>query len=202
MVLAAPAARALFEKNHHALMQRGAEGLARRIKAPLLDASQEVLPSAVRSDQIGWKAGIIAGTGAGVIATLVQLLLWWINAEPLPEIFYRDARMAAAIILGQAVLPPPSTFDPMVMLAASVIHLALSIVYGLALAVPLSRLARRPALAAGAAFGLLLYGINMHGFTAVFPWFEASRDWITVAAHLAFGVSAAWIYTTWEERRR
>jgi hypothetical protein len=51
-----------------------------------------------------------------------------------------------------------------------------------------------PPMLVGALFGLAVYGVNMYGFTAVFPWFEATRDWITIAAHLAFGVAAAGIY--------
>ena len=26
------------------------------------------------------------------------------------------------------------------------------------------------------------------------PWFEAARDWITVAAHLMFGIAGAGVY--------
>lgn len=47
---------------------------------------------------------------------------------------------------------------------------------------------------AGAAFGLCLYAVNMYGFTAVFPWFEGTRDGITVATHAAFGMVAAGVY--------
>jgi hypothetical protein len=34
----------------------------------------------------------------------------------------------------------------------------------------------------------------MYGFTAVLPWFEAARDWITVVTHGVFGVAAAGVY--------
>jgi len=35
----------------------------------------------------------------------------------------------------------------------------------------------------------------MYGFTLVYPWFEQARDWITVVAHVVFGVvaAAAWV---------
>ena len=46
-----------------------------------------------------------------------------------------------------------------------------------------------------AIFGLAVQGVNMYGFTTVFLWFEATRDWITVAAHLVLGVCAVGVYS-------
>ena len=56
-----------------------------------------------------------------------------------------------------------------------------------------------PSLLAGGAFGLCLYGINMYGFTIVFPWFEAARDWITLVTHVVFGVAVAGAYKMLEQ---
>jgi hypothetical protein len=201
MNVLAPVARPLFEKNHHVLMQNGAEGLARLLDARLVQVPQShhVSPAESRGLRLprATLAAIVAGVGAGIIATGVQLALWWIFAIPLPDILLRDARLAAAIVMGRSVLPPPATFQWSVMLAATGVHFALSICYGLILAPVLSRLERWYALSAGALFGLLLYAVNMYGFTEIFPWFEASRDWITVAAHTAFGISAAVLYMRW-----
>jgi hypothetical protein len=201
MNLLAPIARALFEQNHHALMQNGAEGLAGLLGARLVNVSHNALPNtscdARDSRPTNIVAAIGAGIGAGIIATAVQLALWWVFALPLPDILLRDARLAAAIVMGTGVLPPPATFEWSVMLTATVVHFALSICYGVILAPILSRFSLRHALAAGALFGLLLYGTNMYGFTALFPWFEVSRDWITLVAHVSFGIAAAGIYSTW-----
>lgn len=41
MNLVAPVARVVFDRNHHALMQRGAEGLARRLDARLIAATSQ-----------------------------------------------------------------------------------------------------------------------------------------------------------------
>lgn len=195
MNLAAPLARPLFEANHHALMRQGAEGLARHLDARLLLVSQREMPdAAARSDAIAPFAAAAAGTIAGMVATAVQIASWWSASYPLPQMLWRDTRLAAAILLGPAILPPPMTFDWRALGAATLIHLALSIVYGLILAPLLSRLKHVPARAMGAAFGLLLYAINMYGFTLLFPWFDASRNWITVIAHLAFGIAAATVY--------
>jgi hypothetical protein len=77
---------------------------------------------------------------------------------------------------------------------ATLVHFALSVAYGLILSRLISRLRARASLLAGAAFGLCLYAVNMYGFTSVFPWFNASRDWITAATHVAFGMSGAGAY--------
>lgn len=216
MTLLAPLARRVFEANHHALMQNGAEGLARLLNVRLMKVSNAALPPTSDCEQelpaphriaphtpkhhaINRAAALVAGIGAGTIATTIQLALWWIFALPLPDILLRDARLAAAIVMGPDVLPPPASFQWDVILVATAVHFVLSIGYALMLAPVVSRLARLPAVLAGALFGLGLYGINMYGFTLLFPWFEASRDWITASAHLSFGVAAASIYKQCEE---
>lgn len=141
-----------------------------------------------------WRAAALAGVVAGIVSTAVQLLLWLAFTDALPQVLFRDARLAAAIVMGPGVLPPPADFDAGVMLAATLLHFALSIVYGLLLALLIAPLDAVRSMLAGVAFGLAVYGVNMYGFTAVFPWFATTRDWITLAAHLAFGVSAAVAY--------
>jgi len=202
MNLAAPLARGLFAANHHALMRQGAEGLARRLDARLLHVGYQELPAAdgTRPSTASLAAAAVAGIVGGVAATLVQLALWWSAAYPLPDMLMRDTRLAAAILLGPAVLPPPLDFDWRVWSAAAAVHFALSIVYGVLLAPLLARFRPTPALLAGAGFGLLLYGVNMYGFTALFPWFVASRSWITAVAHIAFGMSTAVAYLAWKRR--
>jgi hypothetical protein len=86
------------------------------------------------------------------------------------------------------------------MLVATLVHFSLSIAYGLTLSVIISRLSMSLSLLAGAAFGLFLYAINMYGFTFVFPWFAAARDWITATTHVVFGMVAAAVYKTWPMR--
>ena len=46
-----------------------------------------------------------------------------------------------------------------------------------------------PTLLAGVFYGLLIYAVNLYGLTWLFPWFAVSRDWVTLLAHLAFGIS-------------
>lgn len=137
---------------------------------------------------------MLAGIAAGVVSTVAQVALWLVFTDAFPEILFRDARLAAAIVLGRDVLPPPASFDMVVMLVSTVVHFALSIAYGLVLAAGLGALGFGAAALAGAAFGIALFVVNMYGFTNVFPWFAAARDPITVAAHVVFGVTAAVVY--------
>jgi uncharacterized membrane protein YagU involved in acid resistance len=142
------------------------------------------------------KAALFAGIVAGTVATLAQLLLWWLAAAPLPETFYRDTRLAAAIVLPQSIIAPGELLtlpDWAMLAAATVLHFALSVIYAAAFILLARRLrlkaSRLPL--AGLLFGLALYLVNMYGFTLLFPWFALVRDWITLAAHLVFGLGLA-----------
>ncbi len=143
---------------------------------------------------IHWRAATYAGIAAGIVATVVEIVLWSVFTDALPEILFRDARFAAAIALGPGVLSPAPGVDWRVVLVATLVHVALSVAYGVILARLIARLGVLSSLLAGAAFGLLVYAVNMYGFTMIFPWFEATRDGITVAAHAAFGMAAAGFY--------
>ena len=141
-----------------------------------------------------WRAMILAGVMAGIVSTLIQMLLWLIFTDDFPAILYRDARLTAAMVLGGSVLPPPATFDVVVMLTATLIHFMLSIVYAALLASVAMRIDGVPALLAGVGFGVALYIVNLYGFTAIFPWFTQARGWIALIAHGVFGVTVILVY--------
>ena len=141
-----------------------------------------------------WRATVWAGVIAGTLATLVQALLWLAFTDDFPAILFLDARLTAALLLGGSVLPPPATFDAGIMLAATLVHFALSIAYAALLARLAARFAGIPPLATGAAFGVALYIVNLYGFTAIFPWFVQARGWITLIAHGVFGMAAISAY--------
>ncbi len=143
---------------------------------------------------IHWPSAALAGIAAGIVATIGQIVLWWVASEPLPAMLLRDARLTAAIVMGREVLPPPATFAWSVMGVATFVHFALSIVYGLTFSLLVSRLNTTLALVVGAFAGACLYAVNMYGFTLVFPWFAAARDGITAATHVIFGVALAAVY--------
>ncbi|SDY02022.1 sodium:proline symporter [Nitrosomonas sp. Nm33] len=141
-----------------------------------------------------WLAACLAGVAAAIFSTVAQILLWWFFWDALPSILYRDVRFAAAIIMGEGVLPPPMTMDWQIMLIATGIHFALSIIYALILSWLIRPLAMKAALIAGGLFGMGLFVVNMYGFVSIYPWFVETRDWITLVAHIVFGISAAAMY--------
>jgi hypothetical protein len=132
---------------------------------------------------------VVAAIAAGIVSTLVQLGLWWMAGENAVALLLRDARLTAALVLGRDVLPPPADFDLIVMLVASLIHFGLSLLYA-ALLFPLRPAQPTSAFAVGSVFGALLYVVNLHGFTLLFPWFVEARGGITLVAHLVFGMTA------------
>lgn len=141
-----------------------------------------------------WLPVLYAGVAAGIFSTVAQIILWWLFWDELPSILYRDARFAAAIILGEGILPPPATLDWYVMFIATLLHFGLSIAYAIILSWLIRGIDITNSLIAGGLYGLGLFLMNMYGFVMIFPWFVDTRDWITVTAHIAFGVSAAGVY--------
>ncbi len=135
------------------------------------------------------KSAVLAGCAAGSIATLGQLLLWLIFTDALPEILYRDTRMAAAIALGPQALAADMSL--WLWLVATLLHFGLSIVYAGLIQLVTARQPLAGKLLTGAAAGASIHVINMYGFAAMFPWFAVSREFITFAAHLVFGMAAA-----------
>ncbi len=199
MNLIAPLARSVFIRNHARVMEHGGEGLARWLGAPLLGQenidlmAQTITPRAWPAQQergrIEPVLALVAGLGAGMIATVAQLVLWWLAEMPVAETLFRDARLTAALVMGTGVLPPPSTPKWDILLVATLIHFSLSIVYALILAHLAGRLRTGQALLAGALYGLAIYVVNLYGLTALFPWFTVARDGVTLIAHLVFGIA-------------
>ena len=158
-------------------------------------AERSVSSSPVSMKSLNWHAAIAAGMVAGIVATGVQIALWWLFLDDaLPWNLYRDARLTAAMLMGPEVLPPPSTLDWTVMAVATSIHFMLSIAYSLVLACLISRLGMMLSLAMGLIYGLGIYVVNMYGVTFIFPWFSEVRDWITIVTHAVFGLSLAGTY--------
>ncbi|HET8611022.1 MAG TPA: sodium:proline symporter [Burkholderiales bacterium] len=149
------------------------------------------------------RALIVSAVAAAVTSTLIQILLWWgfTDASPWP-LLSRDARLTAAIVMGQTVLPPSGGLDPMVWLVAAFIHSMLSIIYAAIVVYPASRFGIVVSMIIGTAAGVMIYIVNLYGFTAIFPWFAQSRGGITLLAHVVFGMTLAGTYTMLRENRR
>lgn len=103
-------------------------------------------------------------------------------------------RMIAAMAMGKDVLPPPAPFDPMIMMVAMGIHGVLSVLLALLFVLAASRLNLVLSLVLGAVFGLVIYLVNFHGFTALFPWFAMARGAVSIMSHIMFGVVLALAY--------
>lgn len=133
---------------------------------------------------VGLKAGALAGLIAGAVFMMMEMgLVAMAGDSP-----WGPPRMIAAIVMGEGVLPPPATFDLMILMAAMAVHVMLSIVIGVMFAFVARRFGLVMAVVAGAVVGLGLYVVNFYGFTAIFPWFAMARNTTSIVSHIAFGV--------------
>lgn len=150
---------------------------------------------------MAWQKLIVAGLVAGVLSTVSQGLVWLLGGAPVVELFLRDARLTAALVLGRSVIDETDQWA-VVMWWATIVHFILSIGFAFAIIALTACLTFARAVLVGCFLGLLLYVINLYGWTEVFPWFAASRSLNTAAAHIVFGASAVWAYrmATWRRR--
>lgn len=131
----------------------------------------------------------VAGLFAGTVATLAQMLLWWLGGTDVFDTLLRDARLAAAIIMGGSLFDTMPRWRWDVLLWATFIHYGLSFAYA-ALALPVAcRLAPVVSVIAGAAYGVAIYVIDLYGFALLFPWMDMARGPVTLLTHIVFGVS-------------
>jgi hypothetical protein len=154
----------------------------------------------VPGSHISGKALVWSGLAAGAVYFVLEMLMarFVLGVSP-----WVPTRMIAAVTQGSVVLPPPYGFDLSVTLAAIVQHAALSLVYALIFAFFAKGRSIVTATVLGMAFGLVLYVVNFYGFTAMFPWFAAARNWGTVLTHLIFGavLGATYAYLAPREAR-
>lgn len=148
-----------------------------------------------------WKAGVWAGLIAGLAFVMLEMGLIWMLKGESP---WGPPHMMAAMVLGQDVLPKPGTwapFDVKIMMVAMMIHLPLSIAYGL-VGAWLCRSARAAGAAMiGAVLGIAIYIVNFYLIAPIaFPWFVMARDLIGGFSHMMFGVilglAYAWLRKT------
>jgi hypothetical protein len=91
-----------------------------------------------------------------------------------------------------AALPPPPTSSGVSLVVVAIVgHFGLSLVQAGLTALRVERQLAGGAAVLGAAFGLILSRLSLHGVTRVFPWSNQAQDRMAVVAHVAFGVLAA-----------
>ncbi len=132
--------------------------------------------------------GVIAGAVAGVAYLAAQVSFAAAAGggavEPLQRI--------AAILMGPDAAPPPSEFSFTILGMATIIHLALAMVFGRVVAWLVWRRPAGSALLLGAAIGVALYAVNFHLLAPLaFPWFEQALQLPTIVDHALFGGVAA-----------
>jgi hypothetical protein len=138
-----------------------------------------------------WRAAVGAGLIAGAVFIMFEMIMMPLVMGVSP---WGPPRMMAAIVLGEGVLPPPGTFDFGIMMTAMMVHVAFSILYAFIIGFFVQEKSVGSAISIGAIAGFLLYLINFHGFTALFPWFADARGWVSILGHILFGMVAAWTY--------
>lgn len=134
-----------------------------------------------------------AGLVAGLVFLILEMVLVGTVGGGSP---WGPPRMIGAMVLGEGVLPPPATFDLTVVLVAMAVHFILSIILAVIFGLLIGgRAFETPVLLLlGGVFGLVVYFVNFYGMTAVWPWFEMARNWISIFAHIVYGVVLAWVF--------
>ncbi len=146
---------------------------------------------------VDWRAAIIAGIAAGAVFLLLAMFL---TAKYVGSLWV-VTRLAASVLLGKAVLPPPATFTVGTFVAAAIVHFALSIGFSCLIAFVLHRWGMVVGILGGALFGLSLYFINFNLVSTFFPWFFFVKSWIMLTSHAVFGALAGGIYEALEVER-
>ena len=146
-----------------------------------------------------WWAGAFAGIIAGLAFIMLEMALVMFVQGDSP---WGPPRMMAAMVMGQGVLPPPDTFSMGIMMVAMLVHMMLSIVYGLIGAWLVHRFDWGWALVIGALFGIAIYIINFYMVApAMFPWFVMARNGMSAFSHMMFGAVLGLVYI-WLRRPR
>lgn len=142
---------------------------------------------------ISTKAVIWSGLIAGAVFMMLEMLMvpMFLGGSP-----WGPPRMIAAIAMGEGVLPPPATFDLTILMVAVVVHFVLSLVLAFIFGLIAKGRTVGSAALIGGMFGLVVYLVNLYGMTAVFPWFEMARNWVSIFAHVMYGVVLGWVYAS------
>lgn len=144
------------------------------------------LKESYQQDKTDWRAALWSGVVAGAVFLIVEMMMVMLLMGESP---WAPPRMIAAIALGKDVLPPPADFEPGIVMTAMLVHFALSVIYGLLAGWIMHRFNGTNILLIGGMFGLAIYFINFYVIApAVFPWFTGARNWISILAHLIYGL--------------
>lgn len=165
-------------------------------------AYRDYIQTPVTSRDIRWgfRQGVIAGVVAGIVFAAFEMLTSALMMGA--AAFFMPLRMIGAIALGPEALDPGYSIQT-AGLAGVIVHVILSIVYGVVFA-ELATMLRGPAafVMGGAAFGLALWLVNFYVIAPMaFPWFLESSPLVQFVGHtFFFGMVLGYYLWTSHER--
>ncbi len=128
--------------------------------------------------------------GAGFIAGTVLLVVP--HGSP-----WESLTFFSPVIMGRTI---PGPMD-MPLIVVWLLHLAVSILYGLLISRVVATLRWRRAFFTGALAGLVLYVVNFGVVSVFWPWLRGA-EFAVVVTHIVFGLIAAGAYRGLLKRRR
>jgi uncharacterized membrane protein YagU involved in acid resistance len=133
-------------------------------------------------------AGILTGAGAGLVAGIVMALVAMMATAIMGKGPFAPPAMIAAIVLGPAAMMTPSVG---VIVIGLVLHMILSMMFGVVFVLIASRIATSTILL-GAAYGIVLWIVNFYGLSFVSSGARAmvanEPIMLAVLTHLVFGI--------------
>lgn len=153
----------------------------------------------MQSSQLRPTLDISAALWAGLVSGLVFLatgvvLPWLVLGDP-----GLILRILASIPMGPEVIPAGVASPLLTALVGSVLHLTLSLGFGVLIALVVHRWGLLVGMLGGALMGLALYGINFFSLSFFFPWVFPLRNWMLLVAHVLFGALAGGLYELFDE---
>lgn len=160
--------------------------------------TQEMSGADSRHQVMDWWSAVGAGLIAGTLTLLIVLIAYPALTGGSPANVFR---FIAGIVLGSDVIPPPTTFSLTAVVMGTIVHMALSVIYGVVLALIIHRWGIVVGVVGGVLFGLALFLINLFSFAKWFEWFYALRSWPFLLLHIFYGAAAGGLYELLERDR-
>lgn len=143
---------------------------------------------------VDWGAAVWAGILSGTLAmALVVVLPWLTLGDPGVHL-----RVMGSVVFGPAVIPPPETANPLVIIVAVIIAYALTIPFSALVALVVHKWGWLLSALGGAALGWGLYLFNFWTLSFFFPWIFPLRNWMLLLAFLGFGALVGALYELME----
>ncbi len=149
-----------------------------------------VTTSTVPQPGFDGRAAVIAALTGGAIFLVIAAAVTGASLQD-P---YIVLRLTGSIVLGSSVVVPNAPLTGTVFAVGLVIHLLLSLVFGVFVAFLIHRWGLLVGIIGGGLLGLALYAINFYTLSYFFPWFYAFRSYLMVTLHFIFGALAGGIY--------